>query len=229
MIPKILRISSESPKIHHHDSYYKIFTHQPHFLFSYNFQYPMSHPHLIIMKIRQRLEPIYKDFIACYMTKVKVLKEGEINREFIEYEDFKNMLRELLVDEVTEQEIVTLCRHFAIQTKKSPLEFREMIRSIVQGEIYRELWCDVDRLKEFIYHLSPNNVEYLSGDNLLKVIRACRVPLDIAIVKQLFAVLKKNENNEFEVRDFLNFIDIKSYKAVPVPPINPKVIIITLL
>jgi Ca2+-binding EF-hand superfamily protein len=179
---------------------------------------------LIIVKIRQRLEPIYKDFIACYMTKVKVHKEDDAEREFIEYEDFKSMLRELLRDEITEQEIVTLCRHFQIATKKTPLEFREMIRSIVQGEIYRELWCDVIRLKEFIYHLSPNNVEYLSEPDLLKVIRGCRVPLDKAIVKQLFAVLKRNSMNEFEVQDFLNFIDMKSYRATPVPPINPKVI-----
>ncbi|CAG9801258.1 unnamed protein product [Chironomus riparius] len=184
--------------------------------------YPMSHPHLIIVKIRERLRPIYKDFIACYMTKVKVHKDGEFTQEFIDYEDFKIMLRELLQDEITEQEIVTLCRHFAIQTKKTPLEFREMVRSIVQGEIWRELWSDVDRLKEFIYHLSPNNTEYLNEKDLLKVIRGCRVPLDKAIVQQLFAVLNKNGNNEFEVKDFLHFIDLKSYKATPVPPINPK-------
>lgn len=184
----------------------------------------MSHPNLILTKIRRQLEPIYKDFIACYMTKVKVRKEGDYDREYIEYEDFKLMLRELLKDEITEHEVVTMCRHFAIPSEKTPLEFREMIRSIVQGEIYRDLWCDVDRLKEFIYHLSPNNTEYLTEADMLKVIRGCRVPLDKAIVMQLFAVLKRNEANYIQVQDFLNFIDMRLYKAVPVPPVNPKVL-----
>jgi Ca2+-binding EF-hand superfamily protein len=185
--------------------------------------YPMSHAHLILSKVKNKLAPIYKDFIACYMTKVKAYKENEMLQEFIGYEDFKTMLHELLGDEITEQEIVTLCRHFSITTKKSPREFREMLRSIVQGEIYRELWSDIDRMKEFIYHISPNNVDYLSERDLMRVIRGCKVPLDIAIINQLFTVLNRNECNEFEVADFINFIDLKECKAPPVPPINAKV------
>lgn len=186
--------------------------------------YAMSHPHLILTKLKRKLIPIYKDFIARYMTKVKAIKDDEHQtQEFIGYEDFKNMLRELLVDDITEHEIVTLCRHFSIAIKKSPREFRELIRSIVQGELFRELWCDIDRLKEFIYHLSPNNVEFLDEANLKRVIRACKIPIDSAIVEQLFAVLNRNENCEFEVADFLTFIDMKAFKAQPLPPINPKV------
>lgn len=187
------------------------------------FQYPKSHPTLIMTKVQTKLIPIYKDFIAKYMTKVKTITEGENSREIILYEDFKDMLRNLLSDEITEHEIVTLCRHFGIETRKSKREFREMIRSIVQGEIFRGLWCDIDRLKEFIYHLSPTNVDYLSESQLRRVIKGCKIPLDDAIIKQLFEVLNRNENSEFEVRDFLNFIDLKDCKACPVPPINPKV------
>lgn len=175
-------------------------------------------------KVQTKLIPIYKDFIAAYMTKVKTIQEGENTREIILYEDFKDMLRNLLGNQITEHEIVTLCRHFAIETKKSPREFREMIRSIVQGEIYRGLWCDIDRLKEFIYHLSPTNVDYLSERQLRRVIKACRIPLDDAIIRQLFEVLNRNEYNEFEVQDFLNFINLKDCKACPVPPVNPKVL-----
>lgn len=184
--------------------------------------YPLSHPHLILTKVKNKLAPIYKDFIACYMTKVKVYKENNVMQEFIGYEDFKTMLRELLGDEITEHEIVTLCRHFSIPTKKSPREFREMLRSIIQGEIYRELWSDIDRMREFIYHLSPNNVEYLTEKQLMRVIRGCKIPLDIAIIQQLFAVLNRNEQNEYEVADFISFIDMKQCKAAPVPRVNPK-------
>lgn len=157
------------------------------------------------------------------MTKVKIVQEGEISKEFICYEDFKEMLRDLLADSITEHEIVTLCRHFAIQTRKSPRDYREMIRSIVQGEIYRGLWNDMDRLKEFIYHMSPTNVDFLSETQLRRVIKACRIPLDDAIIRQLFDVLNRNGSQEFDVQDFFNFIDLSHYKACPVPPVNPKV------
>lgn len=163
------------------------------------------------------------------MTKVNTFQDDGALQEFIGYEDFKNMLRDLLADDITEHEIVTLCRHFLISKRKSIEEFRENIRSIVQGEIFRELWSEVERLKEFIYHLSPNNVEYLSKNDLLRVIRACKVPLDPAIVQQLCTVLNKNDIGDFNVQDFLNFIDLKNCKAQPVPPINPKVNLICAL
>lgn len=186
----------------------------------------MSHPHIILSKVKGQLNPIYKDFIANYMTRVKTVQEGENSKEFIDYEDFKNMLRDLLGEAITEQEIVTLCRYFAIKTKKSPREYRELIKSIVQGEITRGLWNDTERLKEFIYHLSPTNVEFLSEKQMRRVIKACKIPIDDAIIVQLFEVLYRNENLEIEVQDFFNFIDLTKCKACPVPPVNPKVILL---
>lgn len=187
------------------------------------FQYPMSHAPIILTKVRDKLLPIYKDFIACYMTKVKVLQKGDSTCEFIAYEDFRDLLKGLLGDAIVEQEIVTLCRHFAVETKESPRAHRETVRSIVQGEIIRELWDDLERTKEFIYHLSPDNVDFLSAQKVLTVIRGCRIPLDIAIVRQMFEVLDRNLSDEIDVKDFLSFIDIRTCKAQPVPPVNPKV------
>lgn len=184
----------------------------------------MSHSPIILTKVRDVLRPIYKDFIACYMTKVKTFQKGETTVEFICYEDFKNFLKDLLGEAIVEHEIVTLCRHFAIETKDSPRAHRETVRSIVQGEILRELWDDLDRTKEFIYHLSPDNTKFLSEPKMLTMIRACRLPLDSMIVRQMFEVLNRNECNEIEVKDFMSFVDIKQCKASPVPPINPKVI-----
>lgn len=183
----------------------------------------MSHASIILTKVREKLRPIYKDFIACHMTNVKVFQKDGVSCEFMDHEDFKNLLKDLLSDAIVEHEIVTLCRHFAVETKETPRVNREMVRSIVQGEIIRELWDDMERTKEFIYHLSPENVEFLSEDKVLKIIRACRVPLDIEIVRQMFEVLNRNDIGEIEVKDFLNFINLKACKAPPVPPINPKV------
>jgi hypothetical protein len=159
------------------------------------------------------------------MTKVKTSEKRGSTIEYICYEDFKHLLQDLLKDAIVEQEVVTLCRHFATETKDSVRAHREEIRSIVQGEILRELWDDLERTKEFIYHLSPDNISFLSDDKMLTTIRACRIPLDIMIVKQLFEVLNRNENNEIEVKDFLEFVDRKKCKAAPVPPVNPKVVV----
>jgi hypothetical protein len=132
--------------------------------------YPFSHPTIILGKVRSRLEPIYKDFIARYMMKVKVSQQNGESCEFLCYEDFKDLLKDLLADEIVEQEIITLCRYFAVLQKESPRTQRENVRSIVQGEIIRELWDDIERTKEFIYHLSPDNVDYLPDPMMLKVL-----------------------------------------------------------
>lgn len=183
----------------------------------------MSHAPIILTKVRDALRPIYKDFISRYMTKVITSEKSGSAIEFICYEDFKQLLKDLLKDAIVEHEIVTLCRHFAVETKESTRAHREEIRSIVQGEILRELWDDLERTKEFIYHLSPENVCFLSEDKILMIIRGCRIPLDIMIVKQMLEVLNRNESNEVEVKDFLEFVDLKKCKAAPVPPVNPKV------
>jgi Ca2+-binding EF-hand superfamily protein len=156
------------------------------------------------------------------MTKVKTTQKDGAKCEIIAYEDFKNLLKDLLGETIVEHEIVTLCRHFAIETKESPRAHRETVRSIVQGEIIRELWDDIERTKEFIYHSSPENVDFLSDQKMLTVIRGCRIPLDVAIVYQMFEVLNRNEVSEIEVKDFLNFVDVKNCKTAPVPPVNPK-------
>lgn len=183
----------------------------------------MSHPQIILTKVRTKLSPIYKDFIACYMLKVKTFVKSGASREFIGYDDFKGLLRDLLGETIVEHEIVTLCRYFAVETKESPRANREHVRSIVQGEIIRELWDDIERTKEFIYHLSPENVKFLIDQKMCTIIRGCRIPLDTMIVKQMLEVLNRNESGEVDVHDFLNFIDVKTCKASAVPPINPKV------
>lgn len=186
----------------------------------------MSNAHIILTKVREKMRPFYKDFIASYMTKVKTFPssiEAMIN------EDFRNLLIDLLGGEIVEHEIVTLCRHFAIIDKKSPMEFRENIRSMIQGEIVRGLWEDIQRTREFIHHISPDNVNFLSQEKVLKVIRGCRVPIDKAQIEQMFLVLERNEKNEIKVDDLFYFLDVKSItKAYLSPPVNPKVSFITI-
>jgi hypothetical protein len=100
------------------------------------------------------------------------------------------MLKELLGDNIVEHEIVILCRFFSIHKKRKAEDHRELIRSVVHGEINRGLWDDMDRLKEFIYHVNPEKLKYLPEQKIWIIIRACKIPLDPAIVQQLLAVLE---------------------------------------
>jgi Ca2+-binding EF-hand superfamily protein len=183
----------------------------------------MSHASIITSKVREKMRPMYKDFIASYMTKVQTIPNANDDCEFMAYEDFKQMLKDLLGDQIVEHEILTLCRHYGIKQKKSPRAHRETMRSIVHGILTRELWDDLERLKEYLYHLSPERSDHLTEQQVLTTIRACRIPLDAAIIRQLFDVLNRNECNEIEIQDFINFLNMKCIKTSPVPPVNPKV------
>ena len=143
---------------------------------------------MILSKVRDHLRSIYKDFIARYMTKVKTEKTGNGFQEIMAYPDYKNLLMELLGDDIVEQEIVTLCRHFSMQLHRDPKDHRETMRSLIHQEIYRNIWDDLVNMKEFIYHLDPEQRHYLPEKTLRTVIRGSRVPIDIALIDQLFAV-----------------------------------------
>lgn len=181
----------------------------------------MSHSILIMTKVREKLRPVYKDFIARYMTKVKIIQGS---KECMTNEDFKRLLTDLLVNAIVEHEIVTLSRFFAIREQKFPVEFREKVRSMVQGEIVRGLWEDIQRSRELIGHLSPDNTNFLPEDVVWKVIRGCRVPIDKTQAEQMMKVLQRNDDNEIEVDDLFYFLDVKTTsKAFLSPPVNPKV------
>lgn len=98
------------------------------------------------------------------------------------------MLTELLGDEIVEHEIVALCRFFSIHAKKKPQDNREMLRSVIHGEIGRGLWDDFENLVHFLYHVDPAKREYLEEKDIFTVIRGAKVPLDRNLVKQFMAV-----------------------------------------
>lgn len=181
----------------------------------------MSHAALITSKVREKMRPVYKDFIARYMTKVRTV--GNMV-ECMSNEDFKCLLTDLLVNAIVEHEIVTLTRFYAIKNKSVPMDFRENIRQMVQGEITRGLWEDIQRSRELIGHLSPDNTSFLPEQIVWKVIRGCRVPIDKAQAAQMMKVLQRNENDEIDVEDLFYFLNVKTIsKAGLCPPVNPKV------
>lgn len=102
---------------------------------------------------------------------------------------FRTALLELLGDGITEHEIMTIVRYFAAEKGRRAICDRETIRSIVQMEIQRDLWNNMDRLKEHIYHLDPENTSGILSNRLLRtVIKANRLPIKDVLAESLLSV-----------------------------------------
>lgn len=98
------------------------------------------------------------------------------------------MIIDLLGSNVVEHEIVTLCRHFSAETEVKVPYDKEVIRSAVHAELFRALWDDRANIRPHIYHIEPEHNGYLPQKTLISVIRACKLPFDIALIEKLISV-----------------------------------------
>lgn len=152
------------------------------------FEYPMSNIELIVQKIRTAIEPQYKDFVAKYLCDSAA--SGSPGT-FICFATMRKALVDLLGSGITDHEIVTFLRHFAVNpaTDASGRCGRNVIRSLVQLELNKNLWDDMSRLREHIYHLHPNNLDgFLPEDELQTIVKACRLPLPHDLIRKMLSV-----------------------------------------
>lgn len=94
--------------------------------------------------------------------------------------------------DITEHEIVTVARYFSAESPPSTICNRDIIRSAVHWELSRNLWDDIERLEEHLYHLIPDHCGFISKNMLDKAIRACRLPLKPSLIENMFSVLVNN-------------------------------------
>lgn len=152
-------------------------------------EFPYSNINNIMAKVRDAVKPIYKDFVAKYMSCVTNVNYGTPpSISVICYEDLKRGLLELLCDQINDQEMITLCRYFAAEKKNPQICDRERVRSITHLELTRNLWTNIERLRQHLYHLDPSNCGFMAESKLSSAIRGLRIPLDIELVKNMFAV-----------------------------------------
>ena len=151
-------------------------------------EFSLSNISKIVGKIRDALRPIYKTYVADHMDKIKQVEICGDRVSIICYEDLRDILIELLGDRIVEQEIVTLCRKFAAEPDLSNICDKEMVRSTIHAEFNRHLWDDLQRTREHLYHLEPSTYKYMSQKKLLSAIRACKMPLDYALIEKMFMV-----------------------------------------
>ncbi|ETN65018.1 EF-hand domain-containing family member C2 [Anopheles darlingi] len=185
-------------------------------------EYPLSNVGKIVQKLRDALQPHYKQYIARHMGKVVQMKiDGQVVST-VTYESLRDMLIELLGESIVDQEIVTLCRMFSAESSEPDRCDRELVRSAIHAELNRALWWDLERTKEHIYHLEPLNPDWVTPQRLCTIIKACKLPLDNALIDKMLQILKKNEAGLISVADFMMMINPSAVPSKPIQPLNIK-------
>lgn len=92
------------------------------------------------------------------------------------------MILNLLGTNIVEHEVITLCRHFSAETKVALPWDKEVIRSAIHAELIRNLWDEKTRVKQHVYHVVPIHNGFVPKRILRSVTRACKIPLDTALI-----------------------------------------------
>lgn len=166
------------------------------FLESHESQYPMANISSIMSKVKEAIEPIYKDFIGKYLGVVPLTDEKVSTMPetiHICHDTTAFALRELLNDKITEHEIVTFLRHFDArkhtQQSTHTVYDRSTVQSLVQMAIANKLWDDFDAIKELIYDLDPENHNgCMKPAKLRSIIKGCRLPITDILINDMFHV-----------------------------------------
>ncbi|XP_046966018.1 EF-hand domain-containing family member C2-like [Vanessa cardui] len=171
-------------------------------------EYPMANIALIMDKIRRTLasqENGYKNFVAKYMEAVLPDK-----RELMTIRCFKQALKEIMCEKMTEHEFFTLIRHFRGDSGKDKSPRREMIRSLVFSELTRGLWDERARLREGLAHADAGGRGVLERERVRQMLRAHRLPINRDLLDCMLDVLEKDENGEIVCEDLMTFLDFQT-------------------
>lgn len=157
------------------------------------FEFPMSNISSIMSKVKLAIKPIYKDFIAKYLTNVSVSSTLKSKQHlYICFNTMREALIDLLGQTITEHEILTFLRYFSVKEPpivQSNSVDRNTIQTLVGIEINRRLWNDTDNLKALFYDMNPNYMdEYLSKQKLRSIIIGCRIPIKGHLMNEMFSV-----------------------------------------
>lgn len=167
-------------------------------------------------KIRTAIRPIYKEFVAKHITPTY----SGADSKYLNYETMKKALIELLKNDITDHEIITICRHFSAEQEPTIVCNREAVKATAQLEMKRNLWNSFEQLKSHIFHLNHERKSYLKESVLRTVIRGCSLPFTTELIDDIFKVLIRNDQRDVEICDFLNFIDVGCNPSPEIPPLN---------
>lgn len=198
-------------------------------------QFPFSDVNVILQKCRNQFADKihYKNLMAKYWG-----SSGD--GDFIPVDKVRQLLNELFPSGgITEQEILTVCRHFSATNQRKlnegdrreeVLESRATVRSIIHAELRRNLWSDGAALGHYVQYIAAYGDtdngprDFLSPSKILTVIRGTRLPLNPGQVELMLYVLEKNDVGDINVADFLGFLrdDDSSTRFMAAPDMNER-------
>lgn len=156
------------------------------------FEYPLSDIKAIMRKIKAAIEPIYKDFICKYLGNAfQSMPLDALQHIYICYDTTRNALVDLLHDRITEHEIITFARHFRAakdETKQTTYD-RHKMQALIQSDLERDLWDNLEQVKELLYEFDPVNVSgFMAPDRLYSIVVGCRLPIKSVSVDDMLSV-----------------------------------------
>uniref|UniRef100_A0A1I8NPH2 EF-hand domain-containing family member C2 n=1 Tax=Stomoxys calcitrans TaxID=35570 RepID=A0A1I8NPH2_STOCA len=180
-------------------------------------QFPLADIQSIMNKVRETLRNSYKDFVC------KCLPDANADAKEVHaigYETLKQALVSALGDNITNHEIITICRFFSAEQAPPITCNREIVRAAVHLEMKRSLWNGIDEMKEYLFHINPLNKPYLSESKIRSAVKGCRLPFPQELIDDMMRVLNQNACGEIEVCDLLNFLDMNCGKVPDITPVN---------
>ncbi|KAG8329790.1 EF-hand domain-containing member C2 [Homalodisca vitripennis] len=171
-------------------------------------EFPKSNIRLILEKLREGLRPIYKQFVAQQMT--------NNNLPLIPYYDFRQAIKDVLKDSITEHEIITLARHYSGDPPAEDLNCVQ-IQSMVQNELKRYLFNAFERLEEGFCYRDPDKTGFVTKDTAYTVLRGANLPVD----RDLIQLLLDRVCDERCLVNYCRLVQFLDYKKNPAPSLQP--------
>lgn len=175
----------------------------------------------ILEKVRKVLETRMSEFVSNCVPDCTDLEEKMEKRTiFISYESLKGALVALMGNTISDHEIISLCRHFSGEKAPPHACSRDKVRASAHLEIKRALWNGRDELMEHFHHINPTNKPFMPESQIRSTLRGFRMPFTMELIDNLLSVLNRNDCDEIEVCDLMNFIDVSCFRGCDMPPIN---------
>ncbi|KAL1497141.1 hypothetical protein ABEB36_008147 [Hypothenemus hampei] len=175
-------------------------------------QFPKANLKAIMDKVREKLRPIYKNFVA-----ENIPTESSV----ITYSKLRNMLCKIMGEDFTEHEMITIARGFSASCFNEKYD-RQKIRAIALTELKRYLWDDLDRLREYFLQTDYLKAGKLTKKECYTVLKGARLPFDNELLEKILEVMKKDNECKISYEEILQFLNRTLCAPPDEPPINIK-------